>query len=189
MGSATTYRLWMHVEDVVKTRKALERIIEFPHGPARPADFDWWNGMPAMFDAQTSFSNMIPPTQPDGLWFWVIEGDVLVLCIDLINPYVRHDHNPDAEHGEPSRSSVLMNYLSGLSSEPDGKIVGGMQTEHSDDWIPLVSWKGRIMPTYVPGAQNYDRKPQRIIQHDGLIPIDTIRENVDGRSLSVSSPQ
>lgn len=187
MGSSTTYRLWMHIDDVAAAREALKPMSELLTGPARRADFDWWNGMPAMFDARTSFSDLIPPTQPEGPDFWAIEGEVLVLCVDLINPSVRHDDGPVAEIGEPSRATILMRCLEGLSSEPDGRIVGGVQYDHADDWLPLVSWKGRILPAYVPGASNYDKRPDGIVQHPGIIPVETIRESADGRSLGTSS--
>lgn len=182
MTVSTTYRLWTHIRDELEVRRALAVVDELPTSDAREANFDWWMGRPAMFDGRTSFSDCIPKTQPDRPR-WVIEGDIVVLCLDLVNPYARHDDGPWSVQGEPSRNTVLMKALSAISSDPDGTIVGARQGEYEDDWSPLVVWKGAILPMSVPGADNLDKQPAEIGQHPGTIDPDRIGLTEDGEAL------
>ena len=185
MGSTTTFRLRMRTTDTRAVIEALTILGELPIHDARRTDFDWDIGMPARFDRATSFSDRIPTEQPDAPTYWRLDGDILTLCLDLINPSARHDDGVSMEIGEPSRESILLDALSAICVEPEGVIVGGWQAEYSDDWAPLVSWKGRVVCSYVPDGGSYGRMTGAVVQHEGIIDPSLLAANEDDASLVI----
>lgn len=179
MGSSTTYRLRMQTKhSASQVADTLMAIACLPLDQARKADFDWWTGMPAMLAKGVSFSDQIPADQPKDPRFWSFDGSMVTLCVDLLNPQYRDDDLPRCVIARPNRQDTLLGAIATLCSEPEGTIVGGWQSEHLDDWLPLVIRDGRVQRGFPVSRGSLD-KPQATVQQSPRI--------VDAALIEVSS--
>lgn len=145
MAARTSYRIRMAVNHAADIAEAMRPISALPTIEAREAKLSWWD-TPALFGQDRTFAPYVPEEQPEGPSFWSCDGDTLILAVDVIGTTRIGEDGPYVPNGQ----ETILAVLSSLCAEPDGSIVGGFQTEHGDDWRPVVFHQGQIHLAYDP---------------------------------------